>query len=67
MIAERCSRCGSNDVLYIVYGYPSEEMVERSLRGDVELGCSTIWPEAPDRVCQQCGYEWRTKKILRQY
>ena len=65
MEGERCSRCDSEDVVYIVYGYPSEEMVERSLRGDVVLGSSTVWPEAPNRTCQQCGYEWAKKKVLR--
>jgi predicted Zn-ribbon and HTH transcriptional regulator len=65
MVAERCSRCDSEDVAYVAYGYPFEEVVERSLRGDVVLGGPTVWPEAPDRACQQCGYEWRTKKALR--
>jgi hypothetical protein len=57
MLAERCSTCGSKVVVYIAYGCPSEEIVERFLRGDVVLGGSTIWPEAPDRVCQYAGLE----------
>ena len=65
MVAERCSKCGSEDVVYFVYGYTSEEMVERSLRGDVVVGGSTVWPEAPNRACQQCGNEWRSKKEAR--
>jgi predicted Zn-ribbon and HTH transcriptional regulator len=65
MVAERCSKCDSEDVVYFVYGYPSEEMVERSLRGDVVVSGSMVWPEAPNRACQQCGYEWRSKKEAR--
>ena len=48
----------------VVYGYPSEEMVERSLRGDVVLGGSTVFPEASNCACQQCGHEWRTENVL---
>jgi hypothetical protein len=64
MVDERCSRCDSEDVVCVVYGYPSEEMVERSLRGDVVLGGSTVFPEASNCACQQCGHKWRTENVL---
>jgi len=34
-----CPQCGSDEnVIPIVYGYPSEELCEAADRGDVELG-----------------------------
>ncbi len=54
-----CPRCGSRDVLHIVYGLPSEEMVEESIVGRVALGGCAVWPGSPNRTCQNCGHDWR--------
>jgi hypothetical protein len=58
----RCPQCHSEDLLRIVYGMPSEEMVEESVAGRVALGGCLVWPDAPDYTCQKCGYEWRADK-----
>ncbi len=58
--AERCPRCQSDEVLRIAYGMPSEEMVRESIAGRVAFGGCLVWPEAPDRTCRACGYEWRS-------
>jgi predicted Zn-ribbon and HTH transcriptional regulator len=55
----RCPQCHSEDLVRIVYGMPSEEMVEESVAGRVALGGCLVWPDAPDYTCQNCGYEWR--------
>jgi len=57
---ERCPRCHSEDVVRIVYGEPTEEMVEESMAGRVALGGCVVWPDAPDYTCQNCGHEWRS-------
>ena len=40
--APRCPRCDSRDVIWVVYGLPSEEMVEESIAGRVALGGCTV-------------------------
>jgi hypothetical protein len=55
MVAGRCSRCNSEDVVYVVYGYPSEEMVERSLRGDVVLAAPRFGLGLPIALASSVG------------
>lgn len=57
--ASRCPRCHSDEVLRVVYGMPSPEMVEESIAGRVALEGRMAWPEAPDWRCAVCGHEWR--------
>jgi hypothetical protein len=58
----RCPRCTSEDVLPILYGLPSPEPTEESIRkvrGRVVLGGSVAFPDSPDHACRNCGYRWR--------
>ena len=57
--SKTCPRCGSVNVLPIVYGMPNPEVREDSMAGKVALGGCVVFPEAPDRLCQNCGHEWR--------
>jgi hypothetical protein len=54
-----CPRCGSQDVLPITYGLPGPELIEESLAGRVTLGGCMIGPESPNRLCRNCGRDWR--------
>ena len=54
----KCPRCGSEDVLPIVYGYPSRELFEESLAGRVKLGGCVVWPGVPEFHCKACEHEW---------
>ena len=58
--AGRCPRCHSDEVVPVVYGMPSAELVEESRAGRVALGGCTIWPDSPEWRCVACGHEWRT-------
>jgi hypothetical protein len=53
-----CPRCGSRDVLPIVYGLPGPELTEESIAGRVALGGCLVGPESPDRMCQNCRHKW---------
>ncbi len=55
----KCPRCGSDEVLPIVYGMPSEEGIEKSAAGRVLLGGCMVWPESPEWRCVACGLEGR--------
>jgi rubredoxin len=54
-----CPRCGSDETVEIVYGYPGPDLTSESLAGNVTLGGCMVWPEAPDWRCVQCGHNWR--------
>jgi hypothetical protein len=58
-VSRRCPRCHSDEVVPILYGTPSPEMVEESRAGRVALGGRMVWPEAPDWRCVMCSHEWR--------
>jgi hypothetical protein len=53
-----CPRCGSGDVLPIVYGMPGPEMTEEIQAGTVVLGGCVLFPDAPDRLCRNCRHRW---------
>ena len=53
----RCPQCGSEDVIGIVYGYPTEETLERAEAGEVRLGGCIVGYCSPNRYCKNCGHE----------
>jgi hypothetical protein len=53
-----CPQCGSEDVVKIVYGYPTEETLEKAEAGEVHLGGCVIGHFDPNRYCKHCGHEW---------
>ena len=58
-VRRMCPRCNSDKVLPILYGLPSDEMVEASVRGKIALGGCAVFPGNPDYTCNNCGHEWR--------
>jgi hypothetical protein len=63
-IATACSRCGSRDVLPMVYGMPGPELTEESIHDKVALGGCVVFPDAPDLLCQNCGADWRAAEVV---
>jgi hypothetical protein len=55
----RCPRCGSEEVIRILYGTPGPDLLEDARTGRVALGGDVFWPEAPEWLCVACGHEWR--------
>ena len=64
----KCPECGSASVAHILYGLPAapdEEMQRQLDSGRIVFGGCCVFPESPDRVCNECGYAWRpTRKII---
>ena len=58
----RCPRCRSDEVVPIVYGMLSPELVEESRAGRVALGGRVVFPESPEWRCVACGLEWREEE-----
>ena len=50
-----CPKCGSRDVAPIVYGYPTEESMQRAHRGEIELGGCIVGGNEPECRCRNCG------------
>ncbi|MDD2482130.1 MAG: hypothetical protein PHC44_05690 [Lutispora sp.] len=53
----RCNECGSSELLQIVYGYPSEEYIEKSIKDEIILGGCTINDANLAYKCKDCGAE----------
>jgi len=58
----RCPRCSSDEVIRILYGTPSPDLLEEARSGRVALGADVFGPEAPEWVCVACEYEWREQE-----
>ena len=59
----KCPRCHSDEVIPIVYGMPSPDLIEESRAGRVALSGNVFWPEAPEWRCVVCGLEWRDEDM----
>jgi len=54
-----CPQCGSAaDVIPIIYGYPSEELMKAADRGEVALGGCIVGDDAPRWRCKKCGRDF---------
>jgi hypothetical protein len=53
-----CPRCGSRDVVPILYGYPPDEWFEAAERGELIIGGCEIEPET--KHCASCGNKWNS-------
>lgn len=54
-----CPKCGSEDSIKILYGYPSREGIMLEAAGKVKLGGCLIYTEyTPEYHCNNCENEW---------
>jgi hypothetical protein len=53
-----CHRCGSLDVVPIVYGLPLPEAMDEADKGLIELGGCCVAPDDPQKKCKACGEEF---------
>ncbi len=56
--AKTCPRCGSDEVIPIVYGLPGERLIELVMAGKAKLGGCCVAKGMPVMRCKRCGYEW---------
>lgn len=54
-----CPVCHKKSGVRIIYGYPTEELVEQAEREDVILGGCIQLDGAPNRQCVNCGIQWK--------
>jgi hypothetical protein len=53
-----CPRCGSLDVVPILYGYPMPEAMKAANEGKIELGGCCVGGRDPRKHCKACGEQF---------
>ena len=53
-----CPGCGGTDIVPIVYGYPTAELLEQAKNGEVNIGGCDIDDERPWRFCKSSEHAW---------
>ena len=53
-----CPKCKSDEVIDIVYGYPSEETLKSLHKKEIELGGCIVRNDNPTHKCVKCDYRW---------
>jgi hypothetical protein len=61
-----CPRCGSLDVVPILYGYPGPGMMEAAEKGKIALGGGCVGDRDPRKQCKACGeaFDKPTGKVM---
>lgn len=58
--SSNCPNCGEQQLVPIVYGYPSDLTMQLSLRGTLELGGCVVSADDPSFRCRTCHHDvWR--------
>jgi hypothetical protein len=53
-----CPECGSENVAEIIFGYPGEELIGQSERGEIVLGGCCVTEDDPEWHCNDCDISW---------
>jgi transcription elongation factor Elf1 len=61
---EPCPRCGSHDIVPIMYGYTMPDAMEAAKRGEIELGGCRIGESDPQKHCKACGERFDFRPTL---
>lgn len=61
-----CPKCKSNNIISIMYGYPSHDACIEAEKGNLKLGgCEVfIGGSQPDCFFKDCEYEWCVESFL---
>jgi len=61
---KKCSKCGSNNSIKIVYGMPSYKLSLEAEAGKVKLGGCVISLGNPEYFCKDCSHEWNREQAI---
>jgi len=53
-----CPECNKETVVDIIYGYPSDELLEEARQNKVVLGGCVVEESNPEFRCLNCNKEW---------
>lgn len=54
-----CPKCQSKNILKIIYGLPSGELIKESRQGKFALGGCCVHKNNPRWQCNQCNNRWK--------
>lgn len=60
---EYCPNCGSENVIEIAYGFPTDEALREAKAGNIKLGGCIISEDKPEYFCKECHHEWKRAHI----
>lgn len=60
----KCPKCGSQNVIEIMYGLPSAEAGESAARGEIKLGGCCRTNHDPSHYCKNCNYRFGKRKDI---
>lgn len=60
----KCPKCGSWNVIKILYGEPTGEALFMEAQGKIKLGGCLITDIDPEYYCNDCENEWNKKEII---
>lgn len=55
---QTCPKCEASEVVDIVYGYPTEEVLQSWFKKEIELGGCIVRNENPIYKCKKCNHQW---------
>jgi len=58
----KCPKCGSNNIIKIIYGMVGPEMGEAENSGEIRLGGCCITDDNPTHYCKDCKTEFLKEK-----
>jgi len=58
-----CLQCKSENIIPIVYGYPSKETMRKFEEGKLELGGCCVTGNDPNFYCKNCGYKFLRRSV----
>jgi Zn finger protein HypA/HybF involved in hydrogenase expression len=64
LITKHCPKCGSENTIPILWGYPSQALFKAAEQGLVKLGGCVIGEDEPDTFCKDCQHEWSEESTL---
>lgn len=62
---KKCPSCGAKNGVKIVYGKPTQELVELAEKRKVHLGGCEVKPNHPEFHCLACSHKWTKKQAVR--
>ena len=58
-----CPKCGSRDVVPILYGYPMPEAMDAAENGLIALGGCCVGEDDPRKHCNACGEDFDRPRL----
>lgn len=53
-----CPICKKRSVVKIIYGYPSQELLDEAIKKEVVLGGCIVEETSPEFHCLKCNKQW---------